>query len=212
MAWSVTGARVAEYHAAAMDANRIAIARLLNLVVPGAGLILVGRVLIGWALALAFAITANLAVFVLYIIPAEVNNGVRAAFIGSAAVLYIAAQGLFATAARYGFQAAVDTRLRSALVAANRFIADGDLRAALRALQDLPPPLESDLLVVLRVAQVLTALGDHSAAQAACERLRQLDRHGLCRADLAQMSRERQAAEADDKLLHINAVADAARR
>lgn len=188
-----------------MNARLIPIARILNLLAPGTGLLLIGRLLSGWTLALGFAITANLAVIFVFIIPYDIPPAVRSASVGSAALLYVAAQGLFASAVRFDVQADRRNEQKAALVAVQQFLDSGDLTAARTALQPLLPLAEEDLLVALRAAQILTAVGDRAAAQAACERLRRLDKHHICRADLAQLAQQLASRTAK----HIHPPADA---
>lgn len=195
-----------------MDATLVAIARLLNLLVPGAGLILIGRLLSGWSLALGFAITANLAVLFIFVIPVDINPAVRSASIGSAALLYVAAQGLFASAVRFDLQAAMRDQQSRVLRSVHRLIAAGDWSAAWQELQPLLPTADGDLLIALRAAQILTVVGDRAAAAAACEDLRRLDKHHICRADLAQLAQQLAARPSNHNLTAADAVASQAGR
>lgn len=154
-------------------------ARWLNLLVPGAGLILTGNVAGGLAIGLSFAVAATLAVIASLIIPADFSPRGRILIIVVAAVAYIAAQFLLERSIRSNAHRDAEARRKQHLgQAAARFQA-GDIDGAWAALQPLASRLDHDLLIAVRWAQVLERLGDAGEIASAWERVRALDRHRI---------------------------------
>jgi len=155
------------------------IARVVNLLVPGAGIILVGREALGVLVALLFTAAANAALAANLLFPAEWSPGWRAISTGVALGTYLGAQVRFAQTLRDQRRRASAAHRNAALRAARAALLAGRVEEAWRLLQPLAPQAEDDLLLAYRLAQVLSARGDRQAARAAWQRVRRLDRHRI---------------------------------
>ena len=172
------------------------IGRLVNLVVPGGGLILVGSELLGVIVGLLFAATAGFALAATLLIPADVPATWRGLGIGVAIGTYLGAQIRFAQTLRErGAQASAERR-RAALRAARSALLEGRVEAAWDSLAPLRDEFESDLVLAYRAAQVLTARGDGSAALVAWRRVRRLDRHRVYRREVLENEQALSSANA----------------
>jgi hypothetical protein len=152
-----------------------------NLVLPGVGLILAGRVAAGLAIGLLFVVLANGAVAATLLVPDDVSPWVQALVIGLAAGTYVGAQLRLRYALEDTARAARRDRRDAALRVVRACVERGDGEAGWEALRPVAEDAEEDLLVAYRVAQVLTLRGDRTAARIAWERVRRLDRHHLYR-------------------------------
>lgn len=169
-------------------------ARLVNLLIPGGGLILLGRIVAGLIVALAFTLLCNLALAATLLIPHDVPEWARRASIGATAIVYVLSQLLVAHVVRVERRAAEAERRREILERVVRELAAGRAAEAWEALEPLRPLAESDLLVAYRAAQVLTALGDGPAALRAWKNLRRLDCHRIYRSEIESNERALQEA------------------
>lgn len=160
-----------------------------NLILPGAGLILLGRVWSGLFRGVVFAVCANLVILALFIIPAEVSRGLQALIVGVTVGVYVGAQLRYAHALRERHDEARAAERRTRLESARRYLAEGDAIAALESLVPIADDAEHDLVVAFRLAQALTAAGDVDSARVAWRRVRQLDRHGIYRAQVRENER-----------------------
>ncbi len=158
-------------------------ARLLNLIAPGAGLILVGSTGLGVGIAIAFAILANLALVADFIAPDEFGTTTRAWLNGLALGVYFGSQVRLAGEIRRRHQAMQDRERRRILREANELLLAGDAEAAWETLLPVADQAEHDLVVAVRVAQVLLAKGD-PGAPGAWALVRRLDRHQIYRAQV----------------------------
>src|SRR5262245_3235280 len=161
--------------------------RLINLVIPGAGLVLAGRPLAGFGTGLSFAATLNAALALGLLIPDDFPR--TAVWCATAAALfYIVAQFLLLRAdARDQASGARNERREalSALVSALREGRSDDAAAA-----RLQPLAECDLHVAYRLAQSATLRADADGALAAWERVRQLDPHHIYRGEMLAALRQ----------------------
>jgi hypothetical protein len=168
----------------------------LNLLLPGGGQILLGFHVSGLLRGVLFTVAANYCVYAVFIVPDLYSRTVQALLIGLVAGAYVGAQLRMAGNLRELRErervADRDTRLRVAQAA----LAEGEVAAARKALAPLAPSETDDLLVAVRWAQALTAAGDAGAADAAWQRVRELDRHGIYRTYVREY-RERRDASAE---------------
>lgn len=156
------------------------LAAIANLLVPGAGVILLGHVLTGLAIGLAFAVLANLTVCAVLLFPDDFSATAAALIVGLTGAAYVGAQvrmDMIYRALRHRHRLEVR---REALAAAYERMQSGDYAAALEEIRRLEHALEGDILIAYRTAQILTQLGDPGAA-AAWQRVRQLDPHHVFR-------------------------------
>jgi len=156
---------------------------LVNLLVPGSGLILHGDVLTGLVFCLLLTIVANLYLAGWLLIPDEVPPRWRLTALIVAAGTYALAQLRCAHRLRRERRHRELLQRREVLAAVQRLLIQDQPARAWELLQPLAGLAEDDLLVAWRVAQVLTAKRDVEAALAAWQRLRRLDRHHLYRTE-----------------------------
>lgn len=156
-------------------------AALTNLLVPGAGIVLLGDVWQGLVGGVAFALCANAALWLVLLIPDEFSGTTQALALGAAAGTYLGAQLRFAQTVRSRERAWQSGVRRGALWAARECLDRRDFAGALAALEPIRVAAARDLLVAYRVAQTLTGLKDADAALAAWRQVRALDRHHVYR-------------------------------
>ena len=166
--------------------SAVATARVVNFVVPGGGLILLGLTWLGILTVLLFALSANYAVLATFILPDEVSRIWRGLGWGIAAGTYIGAQFRFAHTLRESRRAAEIAQRQQALAEARVALAEERLEDAWQALLPIHHLADQDLLIAYRIAQVLTARGDDAGAAAAWSRVRQLDQHRIYYRELSQ--------------------------
>lgn len=164
--------------------------RWLNLLLPGGGLILAGRLWTGAAVALLFAAFANLALAAALIVPDDVPPWQGGLAIGLAGGVYVGAQVRLALALRQDRRNEAAARRRAVLAEVRELMGRGEHRRALEALSALEHLAQTDLLVAYRRAQALSKLDDREAAAKAWARLREMDRHRIYDAAVAAERRE----------------------
>lgn len=169
---------------------------LVNVLVPGGGVILIGGVVPGLLVGALFAVQANLLLAGLFIVPDELPQPGFGVVAVLAVLTYATAQAWYARELRRGRALLHDLR-RRCVAEAQRRLAAGDADGAHAALARVASAAEYDLLVAVRVAQVLTARGEVEAARAAWARVRRLDRHRIYREQIARAER---AAEPEGEL------------
>jgi hypothetical protein len=157
---------------------------LANLVLPGAGLVLLGHVAAGLLYGSMFVACANFALVAVLLVPDDISGTWQALGIGLAGGAYVGTQVRLAQTVRGAQQAAAQRRRAEWLRNAQLALAQGAVAEARAALTPLIEEAEDDLLVALRWAQLVTAEGDSSAARDAWRRVRRLDPHGVYRAQV----------------------------
>jgi hypothetical protein len=165
------------------------IGQLVNLVVPGGGLILSGNALLGVLIAALFTLTANFALLASLLFPDDFSATRRGLGIGVAIGTYVGAQIRYAQSLRSQRRQAADTLRHNVLGAVRSALLAGRVDDAWQAIQPLINQVNDDLVVAYRVAQVLTAREGGEAALAAWERVRRLDRHRVYRQQVADNER-----------------------
>ncbi len=165
------------------------LAAWLNLVLPGGGLIWIGATATGLLAGVAFAACANVALAAVLLVPDEFGAAYQKLVIGLAAGAYAGAQLRFVQTVRQRRAVDLANQRRESLRRVTACLLDGDAEAALVALQPLRNGAEDDLLVMYRLAQVLTAAGNVSAARNAWRKVRALDRHGIYRRQAEEQER-----------------------
>lgn len=160
------------------------VARVLNLVLPGGGLVLVHRPWTGVSIGLLFTVLANLAVWATLLVPDDFAPWLRGVLIGVAGGTYVGAQIRLGATLR-SERSEAQTRLRQQALQNVRYYLDrGEADAALAALDPVAELVADDLLLAYRLAQVLTCAGQSQSALAAWDRVRELDRHRIYRDEL----------------------------
>jgi hypothetical protein len=164
-------------------------ARLINLVIPGGGLVLIGSEIIGTLVVILFTAAACFALGASLVFPDDVPATWRGLGIGVALGTYVGAQVRFAQTLHYERGRASDELRRVALRDARDALSVGRVEDAWRSLQPIVGRVEVDLLLAYRVAQVVTARGDDVAALRAWRRVRRLDRHRIYRQEVNEQER-----------------------
>lgn len=152
-----------------------------NLVLPGAGLILLGDVWLGFVVGVLFLAGANLAIAATLLIPDEFTPTWRGLCIGLACGAYFGAQVRLTGAVRRHGRQQVDAHRRAVLQAAVTALEADAPEQALSEIEALGDARNRDLVVAYRYAQALTASGKVDRARTAWETVRKLDRHHLYR-------------------------------
>lgn len=158
-----------------------AAAALLNLLLPGAGLIVIGFEGAGLLLGLTFGLVGGLAIASNWIIPAEFHRAARVLALAAAAFVYLGTQLRMAQALRIRQRDIGNERRRSVLAECRAAAATGDHERALRLLSELTAEDPAAVLPWVRRAQVLAAAGRVDEARQAWAEARRLDRHGVYR-------------------------------
>lgn len=161
----------------------------INLLIPGGGLITIGRVWLGLIIALLFALLANCALAFSLLFPDDVPSWAGGLTTGLAGGTYLGAQLRFAQTVRSRHREAATAHRRQALEAARACLTAGQYHQAWEAIRPLAAQADRDLLVAYRVAQVLTAKQDVNAALDAWHLVRRLDRHHIYREQIVSNER-----------------------
>ncbi len=161
----------------------------VNLLIPGGGLMMIGRVWLGLIIALLFALLANCALAFSLLFPDDVPSWAGGLTTGLAGGTYLGAQLRFAQTVRSRHREAATAHRRQALEAARACLAAGQYGQAWEAIRPLAAQADRDLLVAYRVAQVLTAKQDVNAALDAWHLVRRLDRHHIYREQIVSNER-----------------------
>lgn len=152
---------------------------LLNLIIPGAGLLAIDAVGAGLLVAITFTLAANATIVATLLIPDDVPRVWRGLLIGITCGVYIGAQFRLAQSLRERRSAVDQQRRRNALQAVQAHLQAGELDAAWAAIESVRIWAETDLVVAYRRAQLLSVRGDAAAARRAWEHVRRLDRHRI---------------------------------
>ncbi|MGD8453684.1 MAG: hypothetical protein PVJ57_17870 [Phycisphaerae bacterium] len=169
------------------------LASVLNLLIPGAGLVLRSNPWGGLVIGLLFVACANFTLWALLLVPDEFPPWQHGLGIGLTGGVYLGAQIRLAQTVRGRRRSEQTTLRRAALHAARQLIEAGRYPQAQLVLAPVRRFAETDLLVAYRMAQVYTGLRDVDAALAAWQTVRRLDRHHLysdqLRSGLASLGR-----------------------
>jgi len=156
----------------------------VNLILPGAGLILVDSLLAGVVVGLLFTACANLALVELLLFPDEWSRELKLLTVGVTVGTYFGAQLRLVVTMKTGRERSRTAHRRARLWEARALTEQGEHIRACEVLNDLCSENPDDLLVNYRLAQSLTDAGEVPAAREAWQRVRSLDRHGIYRAQI----------------------------
>ncbi len=166
----------------------------INLLLPGAGLVLCGATMAGLVVGVVFAVSANIALVATLLFPDDFGPGPRALAIGVAGGVYLGGQIRYAQTVRGLQRAAAVRERRERLGRTQRLLASGDVAGALQAIAPLTEANPDDLVAAYRLAQVLMAAGNGHAARVAWKRVKQLDRHRLYAQQVAEAEQHLRSA------------------
>ena len=156
-------------------------ARGANLLVPGTGPVLVGRPWLGWCTGLLFALAINAALALTLLFPDELPGWYGGLAIGVTGGIYVGAQIRLVRMLRATARETQAARRRMTLARAADALNRREPLAALEIIAALADEADHDLLIAYRLAQVMSATGDRTAAAEAWQRVERLDRHRLYR-------------------------------
>ena len=159
---------------------------VLNLLIPGTGMIVARREWLGAALAILYGVLLELGLWGCLIEPMRVSKWAAVAFLFGAAIIWIAGQVLLGRRLPDLSNPQIEReieRLREEVIALTSGQQYEQAWATLRmALSADDENLETNVLT----AELMTALGRFSAARRAWRRVEQLDRLGTYRRHLAE--------------------------
>ena len=159
-------------------------AGLLNLLVPGAGLIVRGAVGSGLLCGLLFAVCANFTLAACLLFPDELSPAGRAVAILLTGTVYVLIQVRMAQTTGLASRRTKEQLRRERLLRVQECLGREDVAGALEAIEPLMDRAATDLLVAFRVAEVLTMADDRDGARVAWANVRALDKHGIYRAQM----------------------------
>ncbi|UCG32113.1 MAG: hypothetical protein JSU68_10650 [Phycisphaerales bacterium] len=154
---------------------------VLNLFVPGTGLILARREWLGIALAALFGVLVQLGLWGCLIEPARVPTWLVATCLAGSALVWLAAQYLLRQRLVLMRNPDVQEELTRLRDQAADHLANGGYKDAWATLQVALAIDDEDLDSNVLVAELLAALGRVDEARKAWRRVAQLDRGGVCR-------------------------------
>lgn len=160
------------------------LAAALNLVLPGAGVILLNAPWTGLGLGLLFALCANLAIVALLILPDDFTRGTAQAIILLTILSYLAAQASLTVTLRQATRRTLAAERRNALRVMQAGLDAGDAGAALHALEPLLEHQPDDLALLSWRARLLDVAGRRADADAAWLEVAKRDPDGVYRAEL----------------------------
>lgn len=156
---------------------------LMNLLVPGSGLIVLGRVWLGIALAAWFGLSAEVAVCGWLIAPATIPLGITAGAAVLSALAWLAGQGLIIARIRFLNDPNLAEDLAVLRGLAEMAVDRKDWTAARSALRVALSIDDGDLRTRVLWARFLTLRGKNARARRAWQEVRQLDREQLFAAE-----------------------------
>ncbi len=149
---------------------------MLNLAVPGAGLIVLRREWLGSALALLFCLFAQIAVAGFLLLPDVIPGPTVAAAAVSALLIWFGAQWLLAKRIRWFAGESLERELDLLRARSAEAAESGDLLAALDLLRAALTLNDEDVLLNRKWAELASLAGRHADADRAWRRVIQLER------------------------------------
>lgn len=165
------------------------IGRVVNLVIPGGGLILIGCETLGLLVAILFTASTCYVITAWLLFPDDTTGAWRNLILGIALGTYVGSQIRYAQTVRHQRHLISESLRRAALRDCQTALRDGRFEAAWSAIEPVAELAETDLAVAYRLAQVHAARGDRVEARRAWEWLRILDRHGVYRVETVAAER-----------------------
>ena len=166
---------------------RRSIAPWLNIIVPGAGLILLRREWLGLVLAMLFCLFAQIGLWGLFIVPASIPGWITAGALAGAGLTWIGAQYTLVIRLRRAFGPGTAREVERLCRLAEEAIAAADYTKAEELLLVAMTLNDEAPRVNVHWAQLMTAMGRFRHARQAWNRVVQLSRTS---------TEQRQAAEA----------------
>lgn len=162
------------------------IAVLLNLVLPGSGLIMARRPWLGFSMSVFFAACANLVIWGFFIAPYSLRHDVTATAAGLAAALWIVAQVHLIKRIRSSPDDGVAEQLTTCHDLAEKAMQEGRHDDAYGALSVALTVDDRNLQTYVKLARLTTMLGKYGEARQAWDKVEQLDRTQVFRREMIQ--------------------------
>ena len=166
-----------------------AVGRVVNLLIPGGGLIMVGNEILGVLVAVLFTASASYAIAAWLLFPDDTTGAWRSLILGIALGTYVGSQIRYAQTVRHQRDLSAAAIRRSALRDCQVAMRENRLDDAWNAISRVATLADVDLAVAYRIAQVQSARGDEAEARRAWTRLRRLDRHRIYWAEFTAAER-----------------------
>lgn len=158
----------------------------LNLVMPGCGLVWVGRLVWGLVLAVLFAPAAGVLALAWLVAPQALPPAAVAVAAGVAGGAFVAAQVLLLQDYRLRNDEAWRHHVAALEESAREYFEAGNPFEALLAVEELLEVNPDDLEAHLLKARILAADGKYARAAEAYRRLERVDVHGVHRREVAE--------------------------
>lgn len=163
---------------------------VMNLLVPGTGLIALGRMWLGIALAVWFALGAEMAIGGLMLAPMSLPAWVALTAGGLAVTAWLVGQGLLVTQIRFLRDPNLPAELQALRELAEDALNRGDLVAAKSSLRVALLIDEADLASRVLWARLLTRQGRRAKARRAWHQAQRLDQKQIFEAEIRQAMEE----------------------
>ncbi len=166
---------------------RLRFAVVLNLLLPGSGLILARRPLLGFGLAMLFTGCAQVTLWGAWIAPELVSNPLLAMAAGGAALLWLAAQGLLLRQLRR-IPNPTDRRsqLATCFALADQAVVEGRFTEARGALEVALTVDDENPEIYAKLARLTAKVGRYDEARRAWRMVADLDRGGGYHREMVQ--------------------------
>jgi hypothetical protein len=151
---------------------------IANLLVPGAGLIVVRREWLGLAVALLYTLLAQIGLVGILIVPLLVPRWLVITALGAAGAVWLVSQWLFLQASARLRDPASAEEIASLRQRAGEAVDAGDYQTAMQLLSLAGELDDEDLDTIVARANVLTLLGRFREARSDWHRVRRLDHSG----------------------------------
>ncbi|MFH1745483.1 MAG: hypothetical protein ABIG44_00400 [Planctomycetota bacterium] len=166
------------------ESRLISLAAVVNLLIPGAGIIILQRIWTGLLVGLAFIVCANYALWVTLLVPYDFAPWARGLSIGLAGGAYVGAQIRLAYTAHSRQHQLASALRHETLAAVQDCLRRGDFLAAAQALEPLREQHKNDLFIAYRAAQIASGLKEPDAIKSAWRQVQKLDKHHIYRAEV----------------------------
>lgn len=150
----------------------------MNVLVPGTGLMALGRPWLGLALAIWFGLGSEIALIGLLLAPASIPTGLVVVAAGLAVIAWLIAQGLLVSRIRFLRDPNLAEELAGLQRLAETALARGDHRAARSALAVALAIDDSEIHTRVLWAKLMEAMGKASRARQAWRDVARLDEEG----------------------------------
>jgi hypothetical protein len=150
---------------------------LCNVIVPGSGLVICRREWLGLAIAMLFAILANVAILGIAVLPAAIPPWVTGTCLGAAVIVWLGSQWQLLVRMRVVARPGLEDELRDLRQRAAESTRTKDYPKAIALLRIALTLNDEDLQTNVQWAELMTLMGKFNEAERAWRRVQTLDRH-----------------------------------